>query len=182
MVSNLRRMVDRNASGGHRSLPAKVLTAMVFVLVSAGCTKSGGSVVSVADDFTGAGSLAFVEGDSTVHCFLTKAGASYTFTGLLRNTSGDSVQVEPVAGSKYTMKFADPSSEDTGGSTFIAPHGTVPFEITFVSKASTTEYDLDSFSPAVTVDGQRTVTKLPFPYLVRFQMAGAGTSACAPKG
>src|SRR5215470_5778096 len=112
-------MVDRSASGGHRLLTDKVLATMVFVLVSAGCSKAGDTAVAVGDDFSGAGSLAFVEGNSTVHCFLTKAGGSYTFSGVLKNSTDKSVQVEPVSDSRYTMKFADPSSEDTGASTFI---------------------------------------------------------------
>jgi hypothetical protein len=180
-LSTLRRMVDPVADERHRSFGVRVLALTAFVLVSAGCTKADSAPVQVADDFAGTGSLAFVEANSTVHCFPIKAGGTYSFTGVLRNATGSSVQVEPVPDSGFTMKFADQSSEDTDATTYIAPHGTVPFQITFVNKANTSEYAITGFAPAVTMDGHRTVDKLTFPYQVRFESIGSAKQACTPR-
>jgi hypothetical protein len=173
-------MVDRCAAGVRRPPAARALTILVILLVTCGCSKSSSEPVKVADDFTGTGSLAFVEGGTTIHCFPTKAGATYTFTGQLENATNSSVQVEPVTAARFAVKFTDPSSEDTGAITYIAPHAAVPFLVTFVNKDQPASYSVDAFSPAITVDGHRSVQPVKFPYQVRFESAAAG-SACTPK-
>ncbi len=181
-------MIDRQSSDGRRSVGVRLLTIAAFALASGGCSKAGQSdVLRVEPDFTGSGSISYVQSDKTVHCFPAQRAKSYHFTGLLHNTGGGPVEVSEGGAGPLRISFVRPGTAGIDASlaaTYIAPHGQVPFYGTIKASGSGTAgaaVSVDRFAFDYSYGGRHYHRAVQFPYDVRAEIPDPGSQVCTPK-